>query len=354
MKRKILLITALCLLLSGCSGWMDGSHISETPHQEQSFAVQSGTVSAATYMQLRAVLEDFVESGMESGVINVAEYDQSLMEKGVANAVRYILELYPLGVYAIEDLSYEIGSSGGQPAVSVDISYIHGRSEIRGIREVADMEEAETVILEKLESFSENVVLFVENYEESDLHQMVEDYAAWNPQTIMETPQLAVGVYPETGKSRIVELKFTYQTSRDSLRQMKAQVQRVFTSAVYYISSDSSDAQKYSQLYSFLMERFDYTLETSITPSYSLLCYGVGDGKAFASVYAAMCRQAGLECQIISGTRNGDPWYWNLIRDGEDYYHVDLLRSREVQSLQKMTEDEMQGYVWDFSAYPGT
>ena len=44
------------------------------------------------------------------------------------------------------------------------------------------------------------------------------------------------------------------------------------------------------------MERYDYRIETSITPAYSLLRHGVGDSRAFAVVYAAMCQQAGLEC----------------------------------------------------------
>ncbi len=49
---------------------------------------------------------------------------------------------------------------------------------------------------------------------------------------------MEVGLYPDSGTSRVVELKFTYQTSRDSLRQMQPQVQRVFDSAALYISSD--------------------------------------------------------------------------------------------------------------------
>ncbi len=92
----------------------------------------------------------------------------------------------------------------------------------------------------------------------------------------MELPQLSVGTYPELGPSRVMEMKFTYQTSRDALRSMQNQVQRVFASASLYISRDDAQAQKFAQLFSFLMERFDYELEASITPTYSLLCHGVG------------------------------------------------------------------------------
>jgi len=351
MKRGLCLVLALCLLLGGCS-WMDGSYVSIKPHQEQNSGSQTGTLSASNYQQLRQVLSDMVESGVENAVIHVSAYQQDLVEKGMETAVHYIRDLLPLGSYAVEDVKYEIGTGGGQPAISVSISYLHGRSELRKIQRVKSMEEAEQVIGEVLEQCSESVVLLVERYSKTDIVQMVEDYAKEHPNLVMETPQVAVGLYPDSGSCRVVELKFTYQTSRDALRQMQTQVQRVFSSASLYISSNDEDARKYAQLYTFLTERFDYKIETSITPSYSLLCHGVGDSGAFASVFAAMCRQAGLDCRTISGTRSGEAWHWNLIREGDVYYHVDLLQSKNAGSLQKLTDEQMQGYVWDYSAYP--
>lgn len=352
MKRYLIGLVAACLLLSGCSSWMDGSHVTVMNHQDQSSGVQTSALSAADYMELVTVLEQMVESGTENGVISVAEYDQEKLEDGVEKAIAYVLERFPLGDYAVETMAYEMGSGGGHPAVSVNISYIHGRSEIRQIQKVTDMEDARTKIREVLKSCGEGVVLLIERYEEMDLVQMVADYALEYPEIVMETPQVAVGVYPDNGTSRVMELKFTYQTSRDVLRQMQSQVQRVFNSAAYYIDSESSDTQKFTQLYGFLMERGDYTVETSITPAYSLLIHGVGDSKAVAVAYAAMCRQAGLECQIVSGTRSGESWCWNLIRCDDAYYHVDLLKCDETGVFEFMTDEQMQGYVWDYSAYP--
>jgi hypothetical protein len=293
-----------------------------------------------------------VEVGTESAVIHVPEYQQDLVETGIETAVHYIRDLLPLGAYAVEDVAYEIGTMGGKPAISVSISYIHGRSELRKVRGVENMEEAEQIIGEVLGQCGEGVVLLVDRYSNLDIAQLVEDYAEEHPNLVMEIPQVAVGLYPDSGSCRVVELKFTYQTSRDALRQMQTQVQRVFASAALYVSSDGEEAQKYAQFFTFLMERFDYKLETSITPSYSLLCHGVGDSEAIASAFSAMCRNAGLECRIVSGTRSGEAWFWNMIRVGDVYYHVDLLQSKEGGELRRMTDEEMQGYVWDYSAYP--
>lgn len=352
MKRRMLcLLAAACLFLTGCSTWMDGEYYSATPHQEQLTGAQSGTQSAANYADLQAALIQMVDSGTESGVINVAEYNQAMVETGMSMAVQYLKTMYPLGAYAIEEINYEIGNSGGKPAISVSIAYLHGRSEIRKIRTVADMTAAQKEIADALERCDSGVVLLVNEYTQTDVAQFVEDYTALHPDIVMETPEVAVGVYPDMGADRILELKFTYQTSRESLRQMQTQVEPYFASASLYVSGNGSDTQKYAQLYVFLMERYDYKLETSITPAYSLLCHGVGDGEAFATVYAAMCRQAGLECQVVTGTKAGEPWWWNMVCDDGVYYHVDLLQCNAVGTFREMTDIEMEGYVWDYSAY---
>ena len=351
MKQKtICLIAVVCLLLTGCS-WFDGSYVHVTPHQEQGSSVENEAISASNYQQLVAVLEEMITSGTESGVINVAGYDKDMVEVNMIAAARYIRDKHPVGAYAVEDISYEIGTNSGKPAIAVTFAYRHSRIEIQKIRKMATMEEAEAAIGEALEDCEAGVVLQVDSFRETDFSQMVQDYAEVHPESVMETPQVTAATYG-SGAARVVELVFTYQNSREMLRQMQTQVQPVFDSAVLYVSGEGSDNQKYSQLYAFLMERFHYQLETSITPAYSLLRHGVGDSRAFAIVYASMCRQAGLECMTVTGSCNGEPRTWNIVQDNEHYYHVDLLRSSTSGGFREYTDGEMTGYVWDYSAYP--
>ena len=340
----------LSLMLSGCS-WLDGSYVSVTPHQEQTVSVRNENLTASNYDELLAVLESVIAKGTESCVINAVNYDSYLLSLNMENAVQRVRKIYPIGAYAVESLEYEIGSNSGKTAIAVEITYQHNRTELRQIQTVADVESARNLLGQSLENYDAMLVVQLEQYEETDFYQMVQDYAMEHPQSVMETPAVAWEVYG-IGNARLVELTFTYQTSRDALRTMQTQVQPVFDSAALYVSGEGTQNQKYSQLYSFLMERFDYVQETSITPAYSLLRHGVGDSRAFATVYAAMCRTAGLECQVVTGTRDGEPWTWNIVQDKDTYYHVDLLRCDEQDSFSAMTDNEMSGYVWDYSAYP--
>ena len=351
MKQKVmLLVLALSLLLGGCS-WANQSYVSVEPHKEQRQTLQTDVIMASNYLELLGALEKMIASGTEVAAIKVPEYPQDAIEHGMNRAVRHSMQNDPIGSYAVADILYELGSSGGVPAVSVSISYHHNRSEIQRIHKVADSQAAELIVTEALRAYEPGTVILVEEYEARDFTQFVQDYAEENPQTVMEIPQVSQASYG-TGRDRVLELIFTYQTSRDALRRMQSQVKPVFDAAALYVSGEGEDFQKFFQLYGFLMERFDYKFETSITPSYSLLRHGVGDSRAFATVYAAMCRSAGLECMTVTGTRSGEPWTWNIILEDGCYYHVDLLRSNLSGQFLELTDDQMRTYVWDYSAYP--
>lgn len=352
MKRIVPLVLAFCLLLTGC-GWMDGSYASVTPHRPPTGGEEQQVETADNYLQLRTALENMVDAGQENHVISVGAIHESKLMDFLDMAVRYVKNNYPMGAYAVEDIQCELGTIGGIRAVAVEITYLHERQEILAVRDVPDMDQARELIGTALDQFEPSLVIQIGSYQSTDILQFVEDYATENPHSVMEIPEVTVQLYPEAGSQRILELKFSYQSSRDSMRTMRNVVQRVFNSAALYVSHDVKDSQKLSQLYSFLMERFgEYQIKTSITPAYSLLNHGVGDSNAFAVAFAEMCRRAEVECRIVVGTRRGEPWCWNIVLEDGYYYHVDLLACQQWGSYRAMTDRQMGDYVWDYSAYP--
>lgn len=352
MKRICLCVCIAALLLSGCSGIGSGHYHSVEQHEAQENQNSSQSVSVENFDQLCKALTELTRQATKNQVISFARYDQTKVDQDMRRAIWWVKTYDPITAYAVEKITYEKGASSGQTAVAVTISYVHDRAEIQKIKNAGSMKEAQQIISGVLNNCEAGVVLFLEEYEQADFVQMVEDYAFLYPQWVMEVPQVSATVYPESGTQRVVELKFIYQNSRDSLRQMQSQVSSVFASAELYVIGKGPSLEKYALLNSFLMERYDYQLETSITPAYSLLHHGVGDARAFATVYAAMCEQTGVKCQVVTGTRWGEPWYWNLICVGDVYYHIDLLRCSQEGRFTPRTDVDMEGYVWDFSAYP--
>ena len=351
MKRKRLIpILALCLLLTGC-GWLDGSYASVKAHQEQPQENRLETMTASNYLDLMEALEQLIAEGADSGIINIADFPTNAVKNGMEFAISHATGAYAIGAYAVSSIDYELGTNNGIPALAVSVTYRHSAAQIRAIQRLSSITEARAAIAVALESYEPEVVLLVEEYYDSDFTQIVRTYAETHPDTVMEIPQVTATIHG-TSSEKVVELSFSFQNSRNDLRKMQAQAQKVFDSAVLYVSGDGEEHQKFTQLYAFLMERFPYTVETSITPAYSLLRHGVGDSRAFATVFAAMCREAGLEAITVTGTCSGEPRTWNIISDTGHYYHLDLLKCYEEGGFREMTDGEMAGYVWDYSACP--
>ena len=349
-KAAFVALIGLLFMLSGCNAWLNGSYASVTPHKEQYFQPEQVLLAPKTYADIENILVNMVLSGQQKKTISM-EAMKGDWQKYVTEAVQYIQYTYPIGAYAIQDVSYDIGSSGGKIVLAMDITYDRSVAEIGAIQRVENPEEIVESIYNALRNFDVSVSFYMEDYKEVDFIQIVRDNAILYPQYIIEEPRVSVMTYPREGKDRVVELTFGYATSRSSLREMQQQVGRFFSASELYVSEEGTDMEKLAQLYAFLMNRSEYTVQTSITPAYSLLRYGVGDSKAFATVYAAMCRQAGIDCETISGSRMQRTWYWNLIRVDGRVYHIDLLRCLEEGRFSYKTAQEMTDSVWDYSAY---
>ena len=354
MKRLLPLCLIMVVLFTGCSTWLDGSYHSITPHKADSAPSDAGNETVYNYSELYAALIRMVENVKDSGLLMAPNYREDRLADDMKWAVSSLMKENPVAAYALEDVQWEVGTSGGQTAVSVTMEFSKSKTEVLRIRKVASQAEAMGQIAKALEQCESRLVLYLSRYIGSDFVQLVEDYSAENPHIVMEVPKVTAISYPENRAIRIIELNFTYENSRERLRYMRNEVSPVFRAAVLNVSGDAEAPEKFELLYAFLMERHNYTYNTSITPAYSLIKHGEGDAKTFATVYAAMCREAGLECLVVTGTRNGEAWYWNLLSDGENWHHLDLLRCNQENGFCWHTDGEMTDYVWDYAQYPAS
>ena len=345
--RRIAALALALVLLTGCS-WMEGSYVSVTPHQVGLDQSAEETVHAVrSYTELRSALLGMIDSGAERALFSLAEYPREEVPEDLKRAVEYARGTYPVGAYAVESIDYDFGTGLGASALAVNITYRRSRAQIEDIRTVRGLTGAREAVDDALDQLSETLVLRIESYQEADYTAMVLDYAQHNPDRVMEIPIVTVQVFPEHGQTRVAEVCFHYRTDRETLRAMREQVQPVFSSAALYVSGQAGEWVRYSQLHTFLTERFAYTYESSLPPAYSLLCQGVGDSRAFAQVYAAMCSRIGLEAEVVSGKRNGENHWWNRICIDGTWYHLDLLAAQQFEPL---TDSQMAQYEWDRTA----
>lgn len=341
----------LLSLLPGCTGWTSGSYVSVTPHMaEYAQTDPVDTVTAEDYQELVAALSGLVEEHVEEASVEVSRYGENL-EADLDKAVEEVLEEDPLAAYAVADMVVQAAEVGARRMVSVTITYSQTRERIAQIQPVWGQDGVEAKVTQALNKAEPGVILRVSSYRALDIPEFVRQYCASHLDTIMECPEVAVSVYPDGGSVRILEISFTYRTSQATLLNMSKEVQIMLTSAAGYVRGQSSQQAVAERLYSFL--RPLYTEEgTTSTPVFSLLCEGIGDSQSLAQVYGLLCSQVGVESQVVSGTRDGEPWYWNILLLDGVYYHVDLLADWDSGTLRLRFDGDMAGYQWDTEAYP--
>lgn len=353
MKRTVFaVLLAFCLMLCGCNSFLDGSYASVTPHTAQQAQISQGLVTVSTVRESIDFLTEMTENGKEYDVFALDPANAAEILEELDVSIVYVTKNTPIAAFTVNEISYEVGSMAGVQAVGVTVSYNTNRLAMETMRHAEDSKSARDLITEALTQCKDRIVIQVKSYSYMDFEKHIREFIAQRPDAVMETPEVTIQFYPDSGKLRVMDVRFSYQNQLESLRAMQNYVQPVFAAAEMNVRGEDAVYAKFSRLYAFLMERNDYRLGVSNTPAYSLLRHGVGDSMAFARVYAAMCQRAEIKCYVVSGTRDGVPWTWNIIFDGYRYYHVDLLRADELGGFRCWSDLEMEGYVWDYSAYP--
>ena len=224
MKRILAAVLFCAVLLSGCDLWMSAAYYSVTPHQSASGSGSNTSAEVSSYIELREKLEQMVAEGTENGVIYYSVIDRAHIDRYMETAAGYVMTSTPIGAYAVSDIEYDIGTNTGKQAVAVTVQYNHSRPEILRIKQASTMEDAGQIITGVLENCDTGVTIHVDAYEQMDVTQYVQDYVDENPDICMEMPQVTTSIYPEDGTSRIIEIMFSYQTSREELRKMQQAV----------------------------------------------------------------------------------------------------------------------------------
>ena len=352
MRGKMALpVLALLCLLTGCTAWTGDSYVSVTPHAEGYAQTEPGDVAeAASQEELTEVLARLVRNHTDQATVDVSQYDGNL-EKELDLATREVMETDPVVAYAVEDIRLQQTEVGVRQMVSVEILYSRTQEEIQAIQSAWGESGIKNRVIGALERAEPAITLQVANYQPVNLDRFVRTYYEEHLETIMECPQVVVQVYPDQGSERVVEIQFRYSISQETLLQMRRDVQVLLNSAAGYVEGLTSEQVKANRLYAFLRPLFVQS-RPSETPVYSLLCVGAGDSRSVAMVYGLLCRRAGLDCQVVSGTSNGREWYWNILQLDGVYCHVDVLTDMEGGTLLARYDEDMEGYVWNTKSCP--
>ena len=351
--RLTALTLALCTALSACSRFVPSSYTRVSAHsQMQAEQQDSNVVNVGDYAGLRRAIRDFVRGGVEHGVIRAQQYT-GVLEDDLAAAAYSVAREDPAGAYAVDYMTHECTLIVSYYEIHVDITFRETKTALSDIPYVSNTRDLERRLRESMDNFDPVLTVYAGYAQEPDYAALARDYYEENLDRLMAMPEVTLENYPQGATPRIAEVSFAYPEPSRTLESMAKQVADTLSAASVYVRIRESDWDKMQLLYSYLTERFSYTERETKTPVYSLLCEGYATSWSMAQSWALLCREAGLECQVVEGQRDGEDYWWNLISLDSQWYHLDLMQDVLSQTGLKLRYDEdMTDYLWDREQYP--
>lgn len=363
MKRVFLLLfLVLFLFLSACSlpddlygRFSPVSYSVEHEHESTSQEIRLDDLTASNYEELCDSVRKITELHQTVGHIQVpTNYEGNLYEDSNL-AVSDVWKNDPLASYSVDYISAECDQLLKYYEVTVSVAYRKSLSEIASIKSANSIYMARKLIQEALSQQRGHLTLRIPNYRDGmDCQKIVSDYCANNPETIMEEPVLTLKTYPDSGIDRILEMDLSYSFSHEELNNMRSAVSGVLSSAAGYVRYRKEAPAKANLLYSYLEDRFDYTLGESDTPMYSFLCEGVLNSKTAAQTMQILLERVEIPCRLVSGYLEGEPYYWIILTLDGSSFHADPFRDilEKQTDLRLLYDEDMTGFSWDSSSYP--
>lgn len=353
MQKRTLLPLALCLVLtlSSCGYVAQRSYTVVAPYVEQRADTEDvSALRAANYAELLNCVQYFVTMGEEEGTVRLYQYAGDV-ETDLAAACQEVAQNDPLGSYALTDIAYSYSRIVTYYECTLTYRYRRTFDQIASIRTVYGTTGIRAAIAEALQSWQDELVLRTSAYyadQDSILLLLREAYYG-NPAYAIETPSATVTVYQSTGATRIVEIQFDWSLSQAELQYRADAAKSVLTELTsIVVSKDETGVWLlYSQLAA--LAELDAGGSDSI---YDALCGGAASSRGIALAFEALCGLADIPCELVGGTKDGSPYYWNIVTIPEGSFHLDVAEGLDEDGFLCYDEDMEERYRWDMQAYP--
>lgn len=325
--KRIMLCVLCMVLLSGCGILRQRAYVVVEPHQEDYQKSPDETMTVGSYGGLRNAIVSLVEDGEKNGVIRAEGYSGDL-DEDLSQAVHEVAEISPLGVFAVEHMTYDYSRIVSYYEIHVNITFRRTAEEISSIIYVTDMDAVQEKLLEALEDYEPHLLLRIGDYAYLDIEDTTAELCETHPEFALEQPETAVEMYPDSGTQRIVEINFTYRHDREELRAARDQVRQRIEEISRIYGSAHLDMTNAERIYKRLGRDAAVLEDGADIQSFSDGAYGVlvdhsGTSYGYARTYLGLLDACGIEGELISGRKDGKTHYWCLIRLDGEYYYVD-------------------------------
>lgn len=344
-KRIPALALSLTLLLSGCVSLSDSAYTVVEPHTEQPvLGENASTVKASTYSELVNGVLFFVTQGMEKGVIQLTDYNGDV-EEDLNRACLEVAEDDPLGAYAVDFIKNDYTTILTTYEATITISYRRSLEQISSLVNITGTSAIREEAAQALSNFDTELALRVGSFtgDADTVKEQVRQAYYDTPAAALGMPECSVTLYPDTGAQRIVEILLDYPQEPTVLKRKSEQLQdqaAIILAPIQY----QIESRRLDLLLETLPDVVKVDAQGGSTAWDALLGEGAND-EGLALAFQLLCGDMGLDSEIVEGTLEGTPHFFNRVTRNGITVWVDLSYS----SSQTWTAAQMAelGYQWE-------
>lgn len=361
MKKRILsviLLAALALSMCGCGSIYEKEYVAiedYAPANQQETATDEKVVVKSFTGLKQAILRCVTEGRTEGSIVFDSDYPGDPSED-MASACWQIRTQNPLCAYCVDNISYEIMHIVAYDEAAVRISYADFGGSVSDIVQLSFGTGIDELILDAMTQGKHRLELYILNssYTAERMENIVAEVYHDHPICVPKEPKATVSVYSGTGTQHLYVIEFDYGMSDDELDACRETLSRLNAFAGMDVDG-LNEGQAALAACSYLVYNCTISDIEQDNSAYSALVNHRGNSEGLALAYVELCRELGLDCEIVYGQKNWDSHCWNIVSVMGSSYHVDITECIRlgIESGFLMDDQEMWiSYRWDISSHP--
>ena len=342
-----IMLVWLSVFLAGC-GVFDSTYIVESDYTlpAGNQTPREGEVNVKGLSELIEAIRSTVAVGSDSRTIIFDSGYEGSPSEDLASACWKVRTEDALCAYCVENIAYELNQIVTHTEAHLNISYSSKAIPISEIITMPYATELDETLSEAIGNGVDRLAVLISRSTLSSETMMarVEEVYRENPLLAPQEPVCTVTMFSGNGTQRLYELSLLNDLTPEEFSRRKAELDEVRIPN----SDELDELSSVLAAAEFLSPR---CVESAPGTVYAALVTGAAGPEGIALGNVALCRQLGIECQVVYGQKDWQDHCWNIVRIDGNYYHIDLFSAPET-GLLKSDEEFWGNYRWNVNEYP--